>query len=171
MPNTELYLFRVDLSGQVVATNTRAAAWLAEVPSRRCRDVLAATDEQGAPVCSESCITRLAGSATGATSDEERAPRRIRGQLALLHCELVGSEILVVARVRVERSHGRSEQLTTREREILALVAEGLTSAQIAGRLGLSRSTVRTHMEHVRQRLGVKTRAEAVRRALCTGQL
>jgi DNA-binding NarL/FixJ family response regulator len=52
--------------------------------------------------------------------------------------------------------------LTNREREILALLADGLANKQIASRLGISANTVKTHIELLFDRLGVSSRAEAV---------
>src|SRR4051812_45058313 len=52
--------------------------------------------------------------------------------------------------------------LTNREREILALLADGLGNKQIAARLGISPNTVKTHVELLFERLGVSSRAEAV---------
>ncbi len=54
------------------------------------------------------------------------------------------------------------EPLSTREAQILALLAEGLVNKQIAARLGISRHTVKTHMAALFHKLGVSTRAEAV---------
>jgi two-component system nitrate/nitrite response regulator NarL len=54
------------------------------------------------------------------------------------------------------------EQLTAREAQILALLAEGLVNKQIAARLGISRHTVKTHLAALFHKLGVSTRAEAV---------
>jgi DNA-binding NarL/FixJ family response regulator len=50
---------------------------------------------------------------------------------------------------------------TPRQAQILALVASGLTDGQIATRLGLSPRTVRTHLDRVRQKHGLRNRAEA----------
>jgi DNA-binding NarL/FixJ family response regulator len=52
--------------------------------------------------------------------------------------------------------------LTTREAQILALLAEGLVNKEIAARLGISRHTVKTHLAALFHKLGVTTRAEAV---------
>jgi DNA-binding CsgD family transcriptional regulator len=52
-------------------------------------------------------------------------------------------------------------QLTPREREILDLVAEGRTNAEIAERLWVSRGTVRKHLDNIYARLGVHTRTAA----------
>jgi len=52
--------------------------------------------------------------------------------------------------------------LTNREREILALLADGLGNKQIAARLGISANTVKTHLELLFDKIGVSSRAEAV---------
>jgi DNA-binding CsgD family transcriptional regulator len=59
----------------------------------------------------------------------------------------------------------RCGDLTPREREILALVAEGKTNAQIAEQLWISGGTVRRHLENAYAKLGVHTRTAAVRAA------
>jgi DNA-binding NarL/FixJ family response regulator len=60
-------------------------------------------------------------------------------------------------------------ELTEREREILDLVARGLTNAEIARRLFLSDKTVRNHVSNVFAKLHVAGRAEAVARARDAG--
>jgi DNA-binding CsgD family transcriptional regulator len=57
--------------------------------------------------------------------------------------------------------------LTKREHEILVLVADGKTNPQIAGRLSVSPRTVQKHLEHVYDKLGVRTRTAA---AMTLGQ-
>ena len=52
--------------------------------------------------------------------------------------------------------------LTPRERDVLALLVEGLTNAGIAGRLGVSRSTVKVHVSNILSKLGVPSRGEAI---------
>ena len=57
-------------------------------------------------------------------------------------------------------------RLTPREREILRLLAEGLGPTDVAVRLVISRKTVATHIDHILNKLGAHSRAEAVAMAL-----
>ncbi len=61
-------------------------------------------------------------------------------------------------------------ELTGREREVWALLAEGLTNVQIAARLSLSENTVKFHVQHLYQKLGVKNRTEAALRHASPGR-
>jgi NarL family two-component system response regulator LiaR len=56
--------------------------------------------------------------------------------------------------------------LTERERAVLALMVEGLNNTQIAGRLTVSPSTVKSHVSNILSKLGVSSRTEAVTLAL-----
>jgi DNA-binding NarL/FixJ family response regulator len=53
------------------------------------------------------------------------------------------------------------EPLSARENEVLALIARGLSNREIAGRLYLSETTVKTHVANILQKLGVKSRTQA----------
>jgi class 3 adenylate cyclase/tetratricopeptide (TPR) repeat protein len=61
--------------------------------------------------------------------------------------------------------------LTKREREVAAYVAEGLTNRDIAGRLVISDRTVETHVEHIRNKLGVRSRAQVAMWTVTGGEL
>ena len=58
------------------------------------------------------------------------------------------------------------QDLTERERVVLALMVEGLNNTQIAGRLVVSPSTIKTHVSHILSKLGVASRTEAVALAM-----
>jgi DNA-binding CsgD family transcriptional regulator len=69
------------------------------------------------------------------------------------------------------RAAGRHAILTPREREVFGLLARGMTSVQIAEELYLSPFTVRTHIRNAKDRLGAKTRMEALSIALRRGEI
>jgi len=65
------------------------------------------------------------------------------------------------------RTHFSS--LTPREREIMALVASGLMSKQIAAQIGLSEITVKIHRSHLMKKMGARSVADLVRKAEALG--
>jgi DNA-binding NarL/FixJ family response regulator len=62
-------------------------------------------------------------------------------------------------------------RLSAREEEVLALLADGLGTGEIAGRLYLSESTAKTHITHIYQKLGAANRAQALVTAMRMGLL
>ncbi|WP_029090426.1 response regulator [Brevibacterium album] len=69
----------------------------------------------------------------------------------------------------VERMRAPATALSQRELEVLEAVAEGLTNAQIAARLFVSASTVKTHLVHVFEKLGARSRTDALAKARASG--
>ena len=70
-----------------------------------------------------------------------------------------------------ESEESQLQQLSQREREVLALTAEGFSSSEIGERLFISPKTVDTYRSRITQKLGLKHRSEVVRFALQTGLL
>lgn len=66
------------------------------------------------------------------------------------------------ARTRDVRPVAGIDQLTQREREVVALAAEGLSNEEIAGKLYMSRSTAKTHATRAMAKLGARDRAQLV---------
>jgi DNA-binding NarL/FixJ family response regulator len=62
-------------------------------------------------------------------------------------------------------------RLSSREEEVLTLLADGLGTGEIAGRLYLSESTAKTHITHIYQKLGAANRAQALVTAMRLGLL
>ena len=74
--------------------------------------------------------------------------------------------------LRAERSRRRLlDQLTGREREVLRLVAEGLSTKEIAARLSISARTVETHRAHLMRKLGLHSVALLTQFAIREGML
>lgn len=77
-------------------------------------------------------------------------------------------------RVLNELSHPASapalpDPLTDRERQVLKLLAQGRTNAEMAGEMFVSEVTIRTHISHIHDKLGVENRVQAALYALRTG--
>jgi DNA-binding NarL/FixJ family response regulator len=90
------------------------------------------------------------------------AVRAVRSGLFALH-----PEALVPS--RMDAAAGAGAPLTSREREILELMAEGANNGMIATRLTISRHTVKFHVAAILAKLGARTRTEAVALALRRG--
>jgi two-component system, NarL family, nitrate/nitrite response regulator NarL len=95
------------------------------------------------------------------------AVRRIAAGGAALCDDL---QTVVADEIRLRYRDERS-LLSARERQIVALMAEGLTTRQIGLRLHLSISTVKSYTENLYERLGVRERAQAVAEAMRRGLL
>jgi two-component system nitrate/nitrite response regulator NarL len=77
----------------------------------------------------------------------------------------------VFEQVRLRGTSDDRPILTAREREVLTLMAEGLTGPQIAERLIVALPTVKTHQARLYEKLGVSERAAAVAEAMRRGLL
>jgi DNA-binding CsgD family transcriptional regulator len=64
---------------------------------------------------------------------------------------------------------GSGSVLTDRELEILQIIAKGLSNNEAAKVLGLSKATIRTHLEHIYEKLDVTNRVEAVTEGIRQG--
>lgn len=72
-------------------------------------------------------------------------------------------------RVEAGEEKERYDGLTTREREILTMIAQGLSNQEIAKKLYISIKTVQTHRAHILEKLGLHDRTELVRYAIRKG--
>jgi len=93
---------------------------------------------------------------------------RARGRTGYL-CPLVSTLMIQDAAAGMRPTPAPARALTRREREVLALIVEGLTDRQAAAELGLSIKTVHTHRQNIMAKLGVRTATALVRRAFQTG--
>jgi two-component system response regulator NreC len=104
------------------------------------------------------------------TEDLVRAIHEVHAGESFLYppiaAKLIG-DYLRVTRGELRESLG--EPLTSREREILKLIAEGFTNQEIAGQLGLSRKTVDSHRANAMRKLDLHDVTEVVKYAIRTG--
>jgi DNA-binding NarL/FixJ family response regulator len=86
---------------------------------------------------------------------------------------LISPEMLARLLPRLGRTGpaARPQELTEREREVLALLADGLTNAAIAERLVVSVHTVRNHIANLSAKLGAHSKLEALSIAVREGLL
>jgi DNA-binding NarL/FixJ family response regulator len=105
----------------------------------------------GGFVSRTSSVSELIDAVESASRGEPVCPPRIAAVL------LRRVQSLSKGRPRAEVA----ERLTPREREILDLVAEGLSNKQIARRLSIELSTAKNHVHHILEKLGVRHRGEA----------
>ena len=112
----------------------------------------------------------VAAGASGYLSKAE-TDRQIIAQavLAIAAGETVISPSLNAGLADGIRQHARSPSLSDREREILTLAANGNSAPEIADRLVVSPTTVRTHLQNIYGKLGVSDRAAAVAEAIRHG--
>jgi DNA-binding NarL/FixJ family response regulator len=169
------------LAGEVGLAGARAAAGRAQSlvalhhgdPPRAAKLALeAAADAERIGGALDATRAHLIAGRALAATDREAAIREltaVEGQATTLGAQRVREEAIRELR-RLGRRVGRGgrrargehglDSLTSREREIANLVADGLTNREIADRLFLSEKTIETHLSRVFGKLGVRSRAE-----------
>ena len=105
-----------------------------------------------------------------APSDLVAAIRRVAAGDAWIDPMVAGKVISALSRYpQSGSSNATIEQLTPREREVLTLIAEGMSNTEISQRLVLSEATVKTHVSRILMRTGCRDRAQAVVLAFRSG--
>jgi len=183
--------FATDKKGQIVAWNAAVERLLghtaAGVMGRHCSDVLCGIDVFGNPYCSRNCV--LLESALRRvplrrfelrfkTPCGEYVPVTI-STMRVPNSDPQGANIMhmmhpVDAETGAAPCSGNSVEdnlpaLTAREAQVLRLVSEGHTIAEIAQQLRLGATTIRTHLRNVRAKLAVRSTLEAACVALRNG--
>ena len=102
----------------------------------------------------------------------DATPEELEGAVHAVHAGLVVTTAAALGELLPETKAFAGElaqPLSDREREVLDLVAEGLSNKLIAHRLSISEHTVKTHVASLFAKLGVSSRTEAVSRAIRRG--
>ncbi len=107
-----------------------------------------------------------------ATTDLVDAVRAVTAGQRFLSAPLAGRALDAYARAAdTERPPDRYDLLTSREREVLQLAAQGLTNAEIGDRLSISPRTAETHRANFLRKLGIQSQTDLVRFAANRGLL
>lgn len=146
-----------DSDGRVLDTNQPARSLIGSCVGRNVREIFK-TGAVPVPIAGPGGDWRATGSAEA------------HGVVGPIWSTSVGNNRIVVLEPTGVRKPA-SIRLTPRQIDVLRLVSKGLTDPEIAEHLGLGRATVRTHVEAARRTLGVKTRSQAVARAMEYGLL
>jgi DNA-binding NarL/FixJ family response regulator len=97
------------------------------------------------------------------------AVRTVAAGNALLSPAITKQVIRKFTRIPRPALPKEADELTEREREILRLIATGLSNVEIGHKLHISETTVKTHVTHILQKLGLRDRVQAVVLAYQTG--
>jgi DNA-binding NarL/FixJ family response regulator len=121
--------------------------------------------------CRRGCVMELLAAGMDASQETEF---KLGGERHRLSCTPTNG-VVVCMLSSASNGHSESsrsiESLSPREREILSLLADGETTSSAADRLGVCESTVRTHVERMRSKLCVNTRAAVVAEGFRLGYL
>jgi DNA-binding NarL/FixJ family response regulator len=128
------------------------------------------SDERVVFECVRAGVDGYLEKTSGVKSIGEALDRVLTGERAFTgeHERAAVEELGRLARQAREASDLRAS-ITPRELEILEYASYGLTTKQIANRLGLSSRTVETHVAKVYKKLGVRNRVQAISRASALG--
>lgn len=120
--------------------------------------------------CNTSVMVAENGSTLNRFAVHIMRPIDLRKRLEMLVRDFVVSNTNVpaeevVALISTTRAAAREAELTSRELQILRLLSKGNSTAEIAGTLHVSSTTVNNHVQHILRKLDAHTRLEAIRRA------
>ncbi len=159
-----LPILLTDDQGTIVRANAPAVRRFGPCLGKRCVDVVGLRAEGGESRCSHECAGHLARSPM-----ETRSGRGlVHGAPAQVYCTCMARGVVVVLHEEPAADAIRG-LLSPREIEVVRLVAEGHTMKSAARELGVATTTVRSHLDNAKLKLGASTLPELVTRALDSG--
>ena len=146
-------------------------------------DVLTALRDEGLPTSvvflsafldSKTVYDAVAAGANAYLSKEAETGEIVAAIRAAARGEtILGPEVQtgLAEQIRFREENESRPRLSEREQEVLGLIAQGLSAPEIGERIHLSTATVKTHLQHLYEKLGVSERAAAVAEGMRRGLL
>jgi two-component system nitrate/nitrite response regulator NarL len=146
-------------------------------------DVLTALRDEGLPtnvvflsafLDAKTVYEAVAAGANAYLSKEAETDEIVRAIRAAARGEtILGPEVQtgLAEQIRFREENESRPRLSDREQEVLGLIAQGLSAPEIGERIHLSTATVKTHLQHLYEKLGVSERAAAVAEGMRRGLL
>ena len=147
--------------GAVVEQNLQARSLLGPIVGRPCWAALCGACGAQLMPCHDDCVGQLADAGV----DHATVHTVEMGGRRYTLCCVPAGELVVTTLTGAHEAAEPWERPTPRELQVLRLLADGLTNPDIAAALGVAEKTVRAHVEHLRGKLTVPTRAALVARA------
>jgi two-component system, NarL family, nitrate/nitrite response regulator NarL len=151
------------------------------MPELNGSDVLVALREEGLPtnvvflsafLDSKTVYDAVAAGAKAYLSKEADSQEIVEAIAAAARGEtILGPEVQtgLAEQIRFREENDARPRLSDREHEVLRLIAQGLSAPEIGERIHLSTATVKTHLQHLYEKLGVSERAAAVAEGMRRG--
>ncbi len=145
--------------GTLVLQNSPARRMMGAGKGKLCWEVVGGLDGAEGLPCETGCVGRLLNDGMDCT---QRTDFKLAGREHRLTCVPVDDVAVCVLNSGAEREPAKWQALTSREQDVLSLLATGDETPAVAKKLEVSESTVRSHVEKMRSKLGVSTRAALV---------
>ncbi len=145
--------------GTLIAQNAPARRLMGAGTGKPCWNVVGGLAEAEGLPCQQHCVGRLLSEGLDRT---QRAELKLAGRTYCLTCVPLDDAVVCVLNCGAEEDPDKWQRLTAREQDVLSLLAAGDETPAVAKKLEVSESTVRTHVEKMRAKLGVRTRAALV---------
>jgi len=168
---------------QIRALKPDVAVIDVRMPALDGSDVLTAVRAEGLPtnvvflsafLDSKTVYDAVAAGANAYLSKEAETSEIVRAIQAAARGEtILGPEVQtgLAEQIRLREESDARPRLSDREHEVLRMIAQGMSAPEIGERIHLSTATVKTHLQHLYEKLGVSERAAAVAEGMRRGLL
>ena len=154
--------------GVVISQNRSARRMMGSGTGKYCWDVVGKLEDAEMLPCRPGCVITLLAAGMDCSRHTQF---KLGGKSHHISCVPVNGAVVCTLDPKSSKPPKAWQSLSSREREILLLLANGENSSSAAARLGVCESTIRTHVQKMRSKLDAKTRAAVVAEGFRLGYL